>query len=71
MKFRPTLVVLVIALGMALGWSTSRAEEDQSCEVACRDQQQACIEICSEHSNPVECEAGCRDDAYDCEERCR
>lgn len=68
---RLNLAVLVVVFGMTFWWSTSQAQDEQSCKAECQEQQQACIEFCSEHSNPVECETNCRNDAYECAKRCR
>jgi len=71
LTIRLMIAALLIAFGTTLWLSTSQAQDEQSCKAECREQQQACVEFCSEHSNPVECEASCRNDAYECTKRCR
>ena len=67
---RLALGVLILALGTTVWWSTSQAQDEQSCKAECQRQQQQCISSCGAESNPIECEASCRDEAYTCEEQC-
>jgi hypothetical protein len=36
----------------------------------CAAQHKQCVEVCGEHSNPIQCEADCRDDEYACHQDC-
>jgi hypothetical protein len=71
LTIRLMLAALLSVFAMTFWWSSSQAQDEQSCKVQCREQQQACMEFCSEHSNPVECEANCREDHQDCVHVCR
>jgi hypothetical protein len=70
MKFRFALGALLIALSLTAWLSTTQAESRDACEAACQEEHQQCIEVCGQHSNPVECDSDCRDAAQDCHRRC-
>jgi hypothetical protein len=70
MTHRLALGALLIALGITAWWTTSQAQDEESCKAACDQQQEECLETCGEHPNPVECSSQCRDDGWSCRNHC-
>lgn len=70
MKLRIVLVVLIVVGGAALFGESSKAQDEESCKMDCAAQHKQCVEVCGEHSNPIQCEADCRDDEYACHQDC-
>lgn len=71
MKRRLAVGTLLISLGMTFWWSTSQAQEEDTCVESCRSEHEQCIESCAQHPNPIECDADCREDSIDCTRECR
>lgn len=71
MKIRLALGIFLGILGTTLWWSSPQAQDQEAaCKASCQEQQQYCIQACSEHPDPVECDANCRDALRDCRRRC-
>jgi hypothetical protein len=64
-----TLLLLVVAA--TASFAIAGAQEGESaCQIECSDRMRACIDVCSEHENPIECESDCRNDAWVCKNDC-
>jgi hypothetical protein len=71
MRSRWVLVALLIAISTTMWWSTTYADsEENDCVSACEMQKQQCVEVCGDHSDPIECDADCRDAFEDCRQQC-
>jgi hypothetical protein len=70
MRLRLALGALLIALAMTAWLSASPAQDGDACRSACREQQEQCMDACSEHSNAVECDSDCRSQGEDCLANC-
>jgi hypothetical protein len=71
MRPRTILGALLIALALTGWFSTTQAQGDEeACKSACEAAREQCVDICGQHSNPIECEGQCRDDAEDCHRSC-
>lgn len=62
-----TFWVAVLATAFA---GAPAADEGDACQAACQEQENQCIQRCSEHDDPIECEGACRNTSYECEQRC-
>ena len=63
-------LVVALALGAAVVTATAQIGDEDPCRAACREENDRCVQLCEEHSNPMECEARCEEQAEKCEEAC-
>ena len=62
-------LLMLLLLGLSVVAATAQLDEDP-CREACRAAHTQCVNLCSEHGNPMECESSCREQAEECERSC-
>jgi hypothetical protein len=67
---RKILLLLSGLLGLAFYSATAQIGDEDPCRSACRKAHSRCVEVCGEHSNPMECDARCDKQAQECERNC-
>lgn len=65
--------LLLVAVGIGVAWSgatVAQPLESGACRKACYERKEACVDACSDGSDPIRCASGCEEDFEDCTSAC-